>query len=461
MPFPLWVWGGAALVALTGFFNLGIIAIDDYNNGFAAMVPASRAPSLDALFSQPLFPVIPKILLKALAAFYSLLGAEHPVTQLRLSLATLGLGCFAANLWSARRLFQTSPALPFAYFFVCFYFALPLFSTRPMNETLCMPLLTLSSVFAAQYGQTGNRRALVLATVWLALASCMRFQAGICGLALVFLVAYRRDRAASLHLGASALGLFVLTGLPDLFYAGHFHSHLFQYLHYNLESSASHYGAMPATVFLFLAIALTLPPAFFSLYRGWNARKEYRPLTALVLYLVIFLIAHSASPHKEERFFIPILPVFLFCLVPAARFLWDQRVVWRRVWFLGFNALLLFLACTNVPQQNLLALAAWLDSHPSVNTVEALDKSLFIAPQAFLQRPVSWHGGNTADYRSDSCTTLTVVRADLVFATDAPFRLVGRFEPGWVEQVLVRLNPKNARRGPLLGYLPASCPISE
>ncbi len=450
---------GLAVTIATGLFNLGIIAIDDYNNGFAAMIPAQYHPGWWQLAASGIHPVLPKLLLTLLTQAAFSLGVLDPVWQLRLALAALGAFVFSMNAYCSHRLFQEPRHRVIALSFIGFYFACPLFSTRPMIETFALPFLTLSATFAALYSQEGLRKHLLWALLYLCAASLMRFQSGICGVALVYLIIYRRqwrDLRAFLALG---LVLFVLSGLPDIWLRGQFHGLLRYYLSYNFGHAGEHYGRMPFYTFWVLAVALTLPPAFFSLYPGLNWKRSFRRLLAPLLYVFLFLVSHSISPHKEDRFIVPVLVLLLFCLVPLADYLWQYGGAWRKAWFLGINAVLLFAACTNVAQNNLLSLVSWLRAHPEIQGVDGLNASLVIHPQAFLLRPIDWQSVSLDTYGNTDCRRIAVVRSDIKLDPDwsARFQKAATFSPGWVEQVLVRLNAKNARRGPLIAYLPKGC----
>jgi hypothetical protein len=457
-------WVGLALTVLTGFFNPGIIGIDDYNNGFAVMIPAQNPLPPAALYSG-IFPFIPKLLLRGLAHTIYLLGVTDPFWQLGGALAILGAFVYLVLFSAGRKLFEgRERESRAAAFFVAFYFALPLFSTRPMNETLCMPFLTLSGVWTALYARSGAWRWLVAALAALAAASLMRFQAGVCGLAILFLVVHRRKWHEWVVFAVAAVAVFAVSGSPDYYARGEFHGQLRDYIDYNLSFSGAHFGRMPFYTFFALALGLSLPPTFLSRYRGFEWRRAYQPLFAPLLFVGIFLVAHSLSPHKEDRFFIPILPLFLFCLVPLAAHLWVHGAAWRRYWFLAMNGLLLVLACTNIAQNNLTGLARWVEANPQVTGVDSVDRALVFTPQAFLTRPVQWSTDQTSDhYANADCARVAVVRSDTQLGKrwETAFREVGRFSPGWLEQILVKTNPKNARRGPLVAFLPAHCPVDS
>jgi hypothetical protein len=457
-----WIYcAGLLLTIATGFFNLGIIGIDDYNNGFQIMAPAQSSPAWKALTVSEIHPWVPMVLLSALSRGVWACGVVDPILQLRCAFALLGAFVFSMGFYAFVRLFAFAPQAKrnFAVAAYSGYFALPLFSSRPMNETLCMPLLALSAAYASEYGTRRKVKSLAFCLGLLALASLMRFQAGVCAAAVVCLVAAKRSlREWAVFLALSA-AFFFLSGLPDYLVRGEFHGQVRAYLHYNLQFSGEHFGRMPFYTFIVLCFGLTLPPTLLARYPGFHWRKEFAPLAGPALYGFFFVAAHSLSPHKEDRFMIPVLPLLLASAMPLLWYLWQEGARWRRVWAVGANFFLLVLACTNVAQRNLIELAAFLSRTPSIAGVDALDNALVIQPQAFIARSVDWQGGSLENYQNKLCTRLAVVRSDSILPSQwtTQFSEVARFPPGWVEQLLILANKKNARRGPLIGYLPIDC----
>ena len=97
----------------------------------------------------------------------------------------------------------------------------------------------------------------------------------------------------------------------------------------------------------------------------------------------------------------------------------------------------------------------------SITDVDSLDHSLVFYPQAFLTKPVHWTNDQSwRSYHSSDCARVAVLRSDISTDEDWKKRYVpvATFRPGWIEQALVKANPKNARRGPLIAYAPAACP---
>jgi hypothetical protein len=297
----------------------------------------------------------------------------------------------------------------------------------------------------------------------------MRPQAGVVFLALPPVVALRRRWADLPVLGLAAAAGFVAAGLVDRALVGGFHQSLLEYVRYNLHYS-SRYGVSSWPKFVILFLGLSLPPVFLARYRGLDWRIRYQPLLPAVLMFGVFLAAHSAVPHKEERFAIPALPLFLILLTPLAVHLLDtpgQR--WRVGLFAAINGAGLILLVSSPLQQNVLGLAKWLDQRPGITTV-VLAQDNILLPLAFIGHPVDRRIGlepsALADASRPDCTTVIVSlagsEATEQLARSPGYRPVARFTPGPVEALVVWLNPRhNARRGPIILFAPRECVRSE
>ena len=259
---------------------------------------------------------------------------------------------------------------------------------------------------------------------------------------------------------------FVATGLVDFALVGGFHQSLRTYLRFNMVHSSG-FGVEPWYLFVLLFLGLSLPPVFLARYRALDWRGRYQPLLPVVLMFGMFVLAHSAVPHKEERFVIPALPLFLVLLTPLAVYLLDvggQR--WRVVFFAVVNGAALVLLVTSPIQQNVLGVAQWLDHHHGVGTV-ILARNEILMPWAYIAHPVARRVGlRESDFAEEvpadcSVAVLSLEASDEAdrLAASGRYRPVARFTPGPLEAAVVWLNPRhNARRGPIVVFAPTGCP---
>ena len=473
--FPAWLTGrlsavataGALLYLLVALTNPGIVAVDDFRL-MERFLPAQRASPSEIIegigIRSPLVPLLHVGITRTALA----LGVEHPLDQLRVDMVVVGLVSFAAMLWAALASFEPYDAAPrerhrvVAAALLGFYFIAALFFTRPMVEAVSAPFLALSAGLGCRYWTRGTPGSLALAVAALAVAAMIRPQAGACAIVLVLLAAWSRRPRDLAILAATGLAAIVLTGLPDLVLRGRFHESLRLYVAFNVEKS-SKFGVGPWYVYTLLFAALTLPPVFISRFRGFPWRARYRPLLPTLLFFAVFVAAHSAVPHKEERFMIPAAPLFLVLLTPLTTWLAERpEGRWRIRLLLALNTPLLLLAIAHPIQSSTIGLARFLDAHPEFRAVATVKPGPIHVAAMLVRQPLEVASVPLAAEAPLDCGTLVVAFAASAgareLAADPRRASVGRFEPGPLERLVVKINPRrNARRGALEGFAAREC----
>lgn len=209
---------------------------------------------------------------------------------------------------------------------------------------------------------------------------------------------------------------------------------------------------------------LSLPPTLFSRFKGLRWKEEYGPLLPALSYLVVFLIAHSIVPHKEERFLIPILGVFLILLVPLVVQLLHERSWWRIGYGAAVNGVLLVLCVTAVPQNSVIGLATFVENNKTIVRLVAVDDTLVFFPASLIERKLKYDGISGAQLGQSpalSCDGALVIRQSIrehLPEVEKNYHKVAEFRPGLLEGIAIRINPnKNARRGTIELYLKRGC----
>lgn len=460
----LFFWLGLLLTLSVAYFNQGILALDDYSEGIARFIPAQNHSFQQIIETTGIRLPFQALLLLALSKLAFFLGIVNPTHQLQFVLLVIGASVFSIQFFCAKRFFREPRLIYLATFLASFYFVLPLVYSRPLIENLAGAFLTLSAYFASLYWEREQPRWIAFAVLSIAVSALFRFQTGICVVGILLLLALRKDKRGLLVFALSGVIAFLLTGLLDWSLTGGFHRSLSAYLHYNVSYSSG-YGTTPFYTFFLLFIGLSLPPAFLGLYKGLNWKKTYQPLLPLVFYFLIFLVAHSIVPHKEERFMIPVLVVFLMLLTPLAGFwLIHPKGKWRVLFFCSLNFLLLPLASFSTPQQNVIGFVQYLNDHPRIQRVHNLKDSLVLVPSAFTLNPFQVEKLEDPALLSDDfgrCSEVLAVRQDILAShpeLQSKYETIRAFSPGPLESLLVRLNPhRNLRRGKIYLFVPLSC----
>jgi hypothetical protein len=463
---------GLFVAFTTGFVNIGIIAMDDYEDIISNVIPAGKRSVSQLIAAADYRSAIPTVCLSLVAKLAKYLGVQSPANQLRVVLGFLGIFSLGLQLFFATRLFRLVYAdydrrELIALFLLSFYFVCPLFFTRPMIESLGGPFLFASVYYACAFYKQNKIPALVLGILFLTLASLFRFQAGVCFFSLgavALLPRSHRLRNASVFT-LVCVGAFLLTGGLDYWMKGEFHGSFLAYWRFNAANSSS-FGVQPFYNFLLLFVGLSFPPLFFTRYKNLDWKREYGFLIPCLIYFGVFVTAHSFVPHKEERFMIPVIGLFLMLLVPLANDLWERGRRVRVGFFLVLNSFLLFFASYSVAQNNVVGLGQFLENHPRIRSVVSFKESLVLLPEAFVSRAVDWKlNGDLPAVSAMSCDEVLAVRKDLAPAfktVSDKFIKISEFKPGLLEALLVELNPyRNGRRSAIALYSPLKCGSGE
>jgi hypothetical protein len=332
-----WIWMGLGLIFLSRV--AAVIWSQGYNvpdEHFQIVEPAW------GLLSQPWYAtwewerglrswVAPGII-AGLLKLGSLVGIESPHSMM------LFLRAFCASLsllWSLWFYKKILPLVGEHWAWVsCLVFSLwPVtvyFSVRTMGETLAASaffsvLLILSSSYCAWK--------FFIAGLLLGLCFSIRFQMALLIFALFGLFAFEKRWKELLPLAGGAALWLLGQGFLDLWTWGHFLHSPIQYILFNgIEGGAAEqFGADPWHRYLSLLNRWFSLPALFLVVVGlwgsvrWCRRSPYSKeiLWSWVL-LLAFVIPHNLTAHKEDRFLLPIYPLFFWLCCVGLYLMWQN-----------------------------------------------------------------------------------------------------------------------------------------
>jgi len=369
----------------------------------------------------------------------------------------------------ALRLSNSAIAWHTGFFLALFYF-MPFLAVRNLVETACIPFLMLGAWQLVRTAEGPSLKDALWAGVWIGLAVNVRFQtlffAAGPGLALLLQRQWRQAFAYGLGV---ALPLAVVQGSIDLFIWGRPFAELTEYVAYNMMHTTTYFD-QPWYNHLLLLAGIFLP--FLGLAVMFGFFRRWRPLV-LWLPVALFLAFHSYFPNKQERFILPIVPLF-FVLGFVAWEQWRSVSAWwqrhQRLWrgqlvFIGvLNTVLLIVLCVSYSKRSRVeALYALRNERPlkglliedtaegeapmpplfylgqwDVNVVPwtdpAADLSLYLERFSAAATPdvVLFFGLEDLDQR--------MVRTSMALG---PLRVIGTAEPGLVDRTVHWLNPVN------------------
>lgn len=363
---------------------------------------------------------------------------------------------------------------------------MPFLSVRNLVEMVSAPLVMLAAWWCMRAdlpdGPDGSisrtmqrppsaARCLLIAGLFAGLAVNIRFQTIFvpAGMGLGLLLQRRWTGAAAFALGVLA-PLAVLQGGIDLAIWGRPFAELTEYVRYNLANPDNTGIVLPWYQYLLILGLVFGPPLSFGLLAG--VLRAPRPLPTW-LGVAVFILFHSAFPNKQERFILPIVPLY-FVIGYAAWWNWRVQSAWwqrhPRLWRRGravawtLNLLLLLPLSLSFGKRQHVKAMALLRSHPGIRGVIIDDT---IEHEALLMPLYYWgRWGVVNDPYTDPAADLKALvelnppvhRANAILllgpeelgarvarATTAmgPLTFVGMAEPGLLDRTLHMLNPLN------------------
>lgn len=402
------------------------------------------------------------------------LGLTDPVPRLRFLYAVLGTysSLLIPATWMLCTRFDPKTRV-IATWLAATHFLLPYVGTRLLLEGVAMVPLTLGFAFLYRDDRT---RDLVLAGVLIGLSCWLRYQVGVIGLAAACVLGLRSPRSVLwLALGA---GFTVLAqGLFDLATFGAFLGPIRGNIAANLNPHEGLTRSGPFS-YLLLWLVLTVPPLSIVLVPLLFQAARRQPMLSIPW--LAFVVFHTLVPHKEERFMLPAMPLFivLLAMTPAVLgeakgklFVWVRR--YQGAWaglFLGVNVVALAIATTAQSQANVRD--AMLNLHEDTQFTGLISmgpelQTFFLdrddVSLARVSRPdLVWLGRVFADsQRSQAglpnrflcfepdCGTMELMLATLALRCEAP----KVFNGFWADRIAYQLNAKhNRRRAPVYLY---------
>ncbi len=258
-----------------------------------------------------------------------------------LVVALLSYPGLRATLAYARRRTNDGATATLALLLVCGWATSIYFLGRTLGE----PIGALFGVAGIEaLDRPGDRRRDgVSAGVWLGLAVVVRYAFAALVVAVIVQELTRRRWRVFLPLAIGGGTIALALGALDWVTWGHpFHS-MRAYLHYNLlnPDSTQRFGRAPA--FYFLPVLAQWFP--WPLVVGAR-RMEWRR-DRLLMPAALYFAAISVTPHKEDRFVVPVVLMICCALAPPAAIQlvawWRDRGVWR---WMSAGVLTVFVACS-------------------------------------------------------------------------------------------------------------------
>ncbi|MEM6730242.1 MAG: hypothetical protein AAF658_01730, partial [Myxococcota bacterium] len=311
----LWL-AGIALRLFTAWFALGFFARDDYFHVLDIALAWIEDPEFIWETSERAGAgirshLLPRIV-QGLLLLADTIGLTSPSAQLRFVYSVMGLyaSLVVPATWFAMR-DDSARARLYGTLLAAGHFVLPYAGTRLLIEATAIVPLVWGIGFARRALNDSQWRAALLAGVLIGLACWWRYQVGASGLAVAGVLLWRRRWSSVLALATGALFALTLQGLFDVATTGTFLGPLRNNITVNLAPHDALTRSGPLSYFG-LWLALTIPPLSIGLVPLLVIAGRKAPMVSIPW--VAFVVFHSLIPHKEERFMLPAVPLFLILL---------------------------------------------------------------------------------------------------------------------------------------------------
>jgi len=352
------------------------------------------------------------------------------------------------------------------------FWVLPWLSVRTMVEIVAIPFMMLSiwSVIKNDEAEMDKNKIIpyLMSGIWAGIAFSIRFQVAFFILGLGFALLFKKGflKAVWFTLGFIILTLLTQGFIDFLIWKRPF-AELLEYANYNVVHKGDYPNGSWYNYFLVI-IGLAIPPV--SLMLLWGVIKSWKKQLILFLPLFIFFIFHSYFPNKQERFILPILPVFVILgmigwnqLRNNGNLKWFSLKAEKITWIVVFcvNFILLFSVNTMYSKRSRVESMLYLSHYQNIhsfmieNTVEnvTLWSPLFYAaqyPKEFIftkANPIDslipWDAADeprfvlfyTTENLQKRVAHMTKILPQLSYETT--------IEPSFIDQFLAQINPVN------------------
>jgi hypothetical protein len=261
-------------------------------------------------------------------------------------------------------------------------------------------------------------------------------------------------------------------GIIDQIIWGYPFAEFREYIHYNIVN-AYNYVTNPWYTYMLLMLGILIPPLSFMLFFGFF--KGYRLQLALFAGTLLFIVFHSYFPNKQERFILPIVPMFITLGISGWNRYREASQWWKRhsrtltvclAIFWSINLLVLPFITTMYSKKARVESMLYLSKYPNIRILLLEDihhGTPKMPPEFYLGQWITEYD-LAQDYPFDSLKLLLdhnqkseFPRFVLFFENRDMAQRVAKvkqllpnieyettIEPGFIDKLLYKMNPKNA-----------------
>ncbi|MDP4210577.1 MAG: glycosyltransferase family 39 protein [Bacteroidota bacterium] len=207
--------------------------------------------------------------------------------------------------------------------------AMPFLSVRNLMEVACIPFLFMGFwILLNAESKKDKLWYYLLAGLVVGLAFSIRFQTAVFIFGLGLYLLFKRNIKNTIAFGVGVVAsILAIQGIVDMFVWHRPFAELGEYIRYNNEHKYEYGADRPEMYFLVLA-GVVVPP--IGLFFFWGFLNTWKKYTFLFLPTLLFLAFHVYFPNKQERFILPILPFFIMLGVIGWNEWTDKSSFWQK-----------------------------------------------------------------------------------------------------------------------------------
>lgn len=220
---------------------------------------------------------------------------------------------------------------------------LPFLSVRNLVEVTCIPFMLWGIWVTLKSDQLIR---FLYAGLLLGMAVSFRYQVAVFAAGMGIMFFFTRQYKGFLLYALGGILMFSLTqGLVDYLIWGKPFAEFIGYATYNVNEGTEYIPNNNYFMYLLVLMGAFLFP--LGILLGIGFFRSYRKYVMYFIPVLIFILFHSLYPSKQERFILPVLPLFLmlgvmgYDLIKKTDF-WNKawRFSWRAFWVLNVPLLL-------------------------------------------------------------------------------------------------------------------------
>jgi len=353
---------------------------------------------------------------------------------------------------------------------------MPWASVRNLVEVTCIPFLILGFWFIIRSDNDTNKFLnYFLSGLFFGLAFNIRPQTVFFPIGIGFVILFSRKwkELGGLIIG-SFLPVILIQGGIDFVIWGHPFAELIKYITVCL-TERNDYITLPWYNYFLVILGVLIPPV--SIYLLFGFILKWKKCLIIVVPVILFFIAHSYYPNKQERFIFPMLPFLIIIGTIGWQEFIDHSKFWTShkklylgslVFFWMINSILLIVLTFSYSKKSRVESMCYLAKYPDIQNLIAIDEegSPEQIPKFYLRQwSVCW-SEQSGDHSPDSL----LIHAAMRPANEYPgfFLFTGKNDlqamiakarkyfpyivyetkitPGFIDRAVHWLNPVNKNR---------------